>query len=315
MDKLSIVVPVYNTKNELVRCLNSICNQTYTNLEIICIDDGSMDGSEKIVDEFAKNDSRVIAIHQKNRGESNARNTGLECVTGDYITFCDCDDWIDLNMYEIMMKEMIGENLDMICASWYKEFPQESIEVKNELPVTREVFDKEQLLRYLYIRDSYRGFAYMWNKIYKTEILREKSGERLLFDETLRLGGDVLYLAKASLNTSRVKYIDRCFYHYLQRDTSGCHTKDVGKLREWLRAYEIVIDLFQEENVSQDIIDYVKRFMAYHSSNAAEIAYMQDEKKMLKEFQNLMLVYKTEYIRLNQNYPKRIERYLELMQK
>ena len=87
--KVSVIIPVYNTLNYLNRCLESVVSQTYQNMEIICIDDGSTDGSEKIVDEFAAKDKRIIAIHQKNRGESNARNTGLRTATGDYIGFMD----------------------------------------------------------------------------------------------------------------------------------------------------------------------------------------------------------------------------------
>ena len=315
MKKLSIIIPIYNTKNELEKCLTSICNQTYQNLEIICIDDGSTDGSEKITDEFAKNDSRIIVIHQENAGESNARNTGLKLATGNYITFCDCDDWLDLDMYEMMIQALERDELDLVCASWYKETEQKSEVIKNELRVKTETFDRDQLLRYLYMRDSYRGFAYMWNKIYKAEILKGEDGNRLLFDESLRLGGDVVYLAKAALNANRIKYIDRSYYHYRQREISGCHTKDVYKLRDWLKAYEIVIELFQKEKISSDVLDYVKRFLAYHSCNATEIAYEQNEEEMKIEFQKFMKLYKNEYIRLNQEHPKRIEKYLEVLER
>lgn len=313
MNKLSIIVPIYNTKSELEKCLKSICNQTYQNIEIICVDDGSTDGSEIIVDEFAKIDDRIIVVHQKNAGESSARNVGLKLATGDSITFCDCDDWLDLDMYETMMKSLVENELDMVCASWYKETNRESIKIKNQLPVVEGDFDKEQLLRYLYMRDFYRGFAYMWDKIYKADILREIDGSKLLFDESLRLGGDVLYLAKVALNAKRVRYIDRCFYHYRQREKSGCHTKDVSKLRDWLKAYEMVIDLFKSQNINDEILDYVKRFLAYHSSNATEVSVIQAEEKMKKEFQMIMKQYKDEYVKLNQDHPERIDRYLELL--
>lgn len=314
-EMLSVIIPVYNTKEELGKCLSSICNQTYKTLEIICVDDGSTDGSGEIVDKFAIRDSRVRVIHQQNAGESAARNTGLRMATGDFIAFCDCDDWLDIDMYEVMMQTMTEENLDMVCASWYKEFDTESIEIKNALPVLNKTFGQKQFLKYLYMRDSYRGFAYMWNKIYKAEILRDTGGGLLLFDETLRLGGDVLYLAKAALNTNRVKYIDKGFYHYYQRRESGCHTQDALKLRDWLRAYEIVIDLFERSAIDGEIVNYVKRFLAYHSSNAVEVAVAQNEELMKQEFQKIMKENKEVYIRLNGEYPKRIERYLELMEK
>ena len=89
MKKVSIIIPVYNTRDYLRRCLDSVRNQTYTNLEIVCVDDGSTDGSEKIVDEYAGMDSRFVVIHKENGGESSARNTGLKACTGEYIGFMD----------------------------------------------------------------------------------------------------------------------------------------------------------------------------------------------------------------------------------
>ena len=163
------------------------------------------------------------------------------------------------------------------------------------------------------MRDSYRGFAYMWDKVYKKEILREADGTMILFDENLTLGGDVLYLAKVALNTKRAKYINRSFYHYYQRETSGCHTRDVSKLKDWLKAYEMVIALFEQKGIEREILSYVERFLAYHSSNAAEIAYENKKKEMLKLFQNIMEFYQKSYLNLNIQYPERIERYLRIM--
>ena len=186
-------------------------------------------------------------------------------------------------------------------------------EVKNVKPVENIVFGRDQFLRYLYMRDSYRGLAYMWNKLYRREILRDKEGGQIFFDETMQIGADVLYLAEAALQAKRVIYIDRPFYHYCQREESGCRTKDPARLRDWLRAYEKVIQRFKEERVDQEILDYVKRFLAYHSSNAAEIAISRGDVQAKKEFQKIMRRYEPEYMLLNQQYPKRIQRYCDLL--
>ena len=317
MKKISIIVPIYNTKNELSRCLSSICKQTYKNLEIICVDDGSWDGSELILDEYARKDSRIIAIHQLNAGESNARNVGLKQATGEYITFCDCDDWINEDMYQTLITAIEEENLDMVASGWYKEVRENGVEkteeVRNNLPVNKNNICRNELLKYLYMRDSYRGFAYMWNKLYKREVLLNKKGELILFDEKLKLGGDVFYLAEVVLNVKKAKYIDKAFYHYNQRSNSGCHTKDVNKLRDWLRAYEYTISRFEEEEIEKETINYIKRFLAYHSSNAAEIAYNQQNKNALQTFQSFMSQYKQEYIDLNIQYPDRVERYRKIL--
>lgn len=314
MKKISVIIPVYNTRKEITRCLESICGQTYRELEIICVDDGSSDGSEQIIDEFAKKDDRIVVVHKTNGGESNARNTGLKIATGEYIAFCDCDDWIDEDMYEVLSWELEHENIDMIASGWYKETELSSQEIKNELPVKSHSFEREELLKYLYMRDSYRGFAYMWNKLYKRDILWDKQGKLLLFREDLRLGGDVVYLAEAALNVKQAKYVDRAFYHYYQRDESGCHTKDVSKLRDWVRAYEIVLQKFEEEEIDDKIIGYVKRFLAYHSSNAAEVSSAQGQEKAKMEFQKFMRLYKKEYVSLNRQYPERIKKYCALLE-
>lgn len=310
---ISVVLPVYNAKDYLGRCLNSILKQTYENLEIICIDDGSTDGSEKILDEFGKKDDRIKIVHKENGGESSARNAGLKMAAGEYIAFCDCDDWIDPEMYEVLAQELNNKSVDIAAASWYIETDLQSQEIKNSLPVNGQAFERDELLKYLYMRDSYRGFAYMWDKLYKREILKDKQGNWILFHEELCLGGDVLYLAETALNVKKAKYIDRAFYHYYQRNDSGCHTKDVRKLRDWIRAYELILKRFKEEQIADEIVDYVKRFLAYHSSNAAEIAEAQGQEEAKKEFQRFMERYKQEYISLNTQYPERIRRYCSLL--
>lgn len=313
--KISVIIPIYNTCKELPRCLESVCSQTYKNLEIICIDDGSSDGSEKILDEFAAKDHRMVVVHQQNHGESNARNEGLKRATGDYVVFVDCDDWIDVQMYQDMIIVMNNEDLDMVAVSWYKEFENQSIEIKNLLPVPDVAFDQKQLLGYIYKRDSYRGFAYMWNKMYRKDLLTDDEGEMILFDESLKLGGDVLYLAQAVIKVKKAKYINKAYYHYSQRENSGCHSTDLSKIRDWLLAYELVIELFEKKNISEAIIDYVRRFMAYHACNAAELAIKQNDPSWVMHFKKIMLENEDVYVKLNQEYPDRIDNYRSVMKK
>lgn len=313
MEKISVIVPVYNTIGELSRCLKSIVKQTYRSLEIICIDDGSTDGSEQIVDEFAEMDSRIKVVHKANGGESSARNVGLKIATGEYIAFCDCDDWLDEDMYENLAETLKNEKIDMVASSWYREKKGVCRKIRNELPVKASIFGRDELLKYLYKRDSYRGFAYMWNKLYKRELFYDEQGNLILFDESLQLGADVVCLAEIALNVKTAKYIDRAFYHYNQREQSGCHTKNLKKFRDWVRAYEIIIQRFEEEHIEREVIDYLKRFLVYHSSNAAEIAIAQELEKEKKEFQSLMRQYEEEYVTLNKRYPERIERYYNLL--
>lgn len=312
-NKISVIIPIYNTYRELPKCLESICNQTYKNLEIICIDDGSSDGSEQILDDFAAKDNRMVVVHQKNKGESYARNEGLRRATGDYVAFVDCDDWIDSKMYEDMFFAMYSEDLDMVAVSWYKEHVNQSIEIKNELPVMKHAFNQEQLLNYIYKRDVYRGFAYMWNKLYQRNLLFDDNGKIILFNENLKLGGDVLYLAQLAVNVKKAKYINKAYYHYRQRENSGCRTTDLSKIKDWLSAYEMVIDVFKKKKISQEICDYTRRFMAYHACNATTMAIGQNDNNWKQYFKRIMSENEEVYMRLNHEYPDRIENYKRVL--
>ncbi len=313
MKKVSIIIPVYNTVKYLRKCLESAVGQTYPNIEIICVDDGSTDCSDKIVEEFAEKSPRIKAVHQSNSGESAARNTGLRMASGDYIGFMDCDDWIELDMYENLVKVMEENSADMAVGSWIKESDTGREFIKNKGYVAENVFGRNDLLNYIYRRDYYQAFAYMWDKLYKRELLKDDNGELLLFREDLKLGGDVLYLAQAALNSKRAVFIDRCFYHYRQRDNSGCHSVNLDRRMDWIRAYSIVIELFESNGISEDILIWIKRFMAYHCSNVAELANEQGDKICLRKCCDLMRLYENEYISTNLQYPERIERYKKIM--
>jgi glycosyltransferase involved in cell wall biosynthesis len=310
---ISIILPIYNTESYLKKCIESVLNQKYDNLEIICIDDGSTDNSGLILDEYARKDFRIKALHKKNGGESNARNTGLQIMSGQYIGFIDCDDWIEPDMYETLLTNMIEKKVDIVASAWFRDIGSVSEKISNRLPASSEVFERETLLNYLYKRDDYRGFAYMWDKLYKRELFYDINGKLILFDEDLALGGDVLYLAKLVLNAKRAIYIDKAFYHYNQRDASGCHTRDLNKLEDWLEAYKRVIAYIQERNIKTEAMPWIKRFMAYHSSNVAESAYMQECREVLIRCQKIMEQYESEYISTNQQYPDRIIRYNKIL--
>ena len=314
MDTISIIIPVYNTIQYINQCLESVCNQTYPHLEIICIDDGSTDGSEKIIDNFAKSDNRIITIHQENHGESNARNIGLKKATGEYIAFLDCDDWIELDMYQKMVNTMQSEDVDIVAGNWFSETQNNSYVVTNNKNVDIGKFNREKLLVYIYERDEYKSFAYMWNKLYKKKLFYNKENNLILFDENLRLGGDVLYLAQLVLNSNNAIYLDQPFYHYRQREDSGCHTKDLSKRQDWLTAYMKLIELFKTENINNNILNFVKRFLAYHCSNVAELAYIQKNKTVLLSCQELMKQYEKIYKQLNYNNESRLIRYNNILQ-
>lgn len=313
MKKISLIIPIFNTQKYLEKCLRSAVNQDYKNIEIICVDDGSTDGSGYILDKFAEKYENIIAIHQKNGGESNARNRGLSVASGDYIGFMDCDDWIEPDMYSRLSDALEVYDVDMVASSWIKEFSEQSIVVRNQGSVKAGVIYQDELLRYVYYRDQYQGLAYIWDKLYKREVLYGKDDDFLKFDENLKLGGDIFYLAQILMRVKSAVYIDESFYHYRQRMESGSHSQNVRKRIDSLVAYDYVIQLFHENLVDEEVLKLVKRFQVYHSTNIAEIAFQNCDRAALSICHNYMMRYQKEYIETNQTYKDRIERFYKIL--
>jgi len=312
--KISVIIPVYNTKDYLVKCLTSVCQQTYKNLEIICIDDGSTDGSEKIVDEFAANDKRIIAIHKQNGGESSARNEGLRHANGEYIGFLDCDDWIEMPMYEELLNDLLDNGTDMSACGYCLDENGFCRFVKNDLPVEKGIWSQKQLLKYVYRRDAYRGVTgYIWCKLYKTNILKYKNGNWIYFNENLQIGGDILYFSQVALNTKSVIYRNNPYYHYCQRNDSTVHLRDESKMVDWAKAYLLVINNFVQHHVSEEILRWIKRFLVYRAEVLAKLAYENKNTKVLEYGKAIMKKYKTEYFTTNQDFPERLREYEKIM--
>lgn len=311
-EMISVIIPVYNTATYLEKCLDSVCGQTYQNLEIICVDDGSTDGSEKIVEDYARKDPRIMVIHKSNGGESSARNVGLQHSTGEYVGFVDCDDWIEPEMYEKMIGAMRDKNLDMAACGYYWETDKESNPIKNKFPVSKETFGRKELFQYVYIRDRYRGVtSWIWCKLFKRELL-QVDGRMLRFDENLRFGVDILFFIQAAANAERICYLEQPLYHYCQRAASASHPKDLDVAFEIVETYQRMIDYLAERDVETQIIPWLQRFKGYRASLVAEQAFAQKDTSMLRKCQQVMRELESVYFETNKEYPERLERYKEI---
>jgi glycosyltransferase involved in cell wall biosynthesis len=207
--KISVIVPIYNVEEYLKRCINSICGQSYVNLEIILVNDGSTDTCPGICDEYRKKDSRVRVINKQNGGLSDARNIGLEYATGDYISFVDSDDYIAKNMLEILVNTCITENCEIAVCGVVRKYSDREISTSSDLV---EVLDNKTAFEYL-IKGKY-FHDYAWNKLYKSELFRD------IRYPVGKIYEDVFTTYKVFARANKVGYIDQPLYYYVQRDGS-----------------------------------------------------------------------------------------------
>ena len=207
---ISVIVPVYNVEKYLERCIDSILKQTYSDLEILLIDDGSSDNSGKICDEYAKKDNRIKVIHKKNGGISDVRNVGIENAKGDYIGFVDSDDYIADDMFETLYKLSNENNADISIVSFYEMYNGKLIGVRDDKTLTK--MDKQEALKELLIDTNIQ--SYMWNKLFKKELF-----DNLRFP----LGKNFEDIATVLLifeRANKVVLLQDPKYYYLRRDDS-----------------------------------------------------------------------------------------------
>lgn len=211
MDLISVIVPVYQVENYLNQCIESIIEQTYTNLEIILIDDGSKDNCPQICDDWSIKDKRIKVIHKKNGGLSDARNVGLDIAKGKYIAFIDSDDWVDSRYIELLYNSLIKSEADISACSIQKVYDADSVDPYNLNPKLQLVTPKEAIKDILYDR---RFKTVAWNKLYSKEIL---SGERFIVG---RIHEDEFFSYKVFDKDQKLVFVDASLYKYRQRSGS-----------------------------------------------------------------------------------------------
>ena len=206
--KISVIVPVYKTEGLLDRCVESIVGQTYKNLEIILVDDGSPDNCPAMCDEWAEKDSRIRVIHKENGGVSSARNAALDIATGDYIGFVDSDDWIEPEMYSSLIQKISESGKNIALCSYY------AVEISGERYECRCVVDKEVLDKDDYFRFIVLGGdgGYIWNRLYDADILKE-----VRFDEDIWYSEDLLLNFKTAQKSNGAAILDKIEYNYVQK--------------------------------------------------------------------------------------------------
>lgn len=238
-NKISIIIPVYNVEDYLDECILSVVNQTYRNIEIILVNDGSTDRSKEICEKYAVLDNRIIVINKENGGLSSARNAGISKATGEFISFIDSDDYIETTMLDSLRQIIEKYNADIVECSFFDRF------TNNTNHVT-EMSQKEALHRYISSSYYYPNVS-VCNKLYRKEVV---SGLR--FPEG-RIHEDYLYQCQAICRCNKFIFVDTSFYNYRVRENSITHKrfdkKDFDKLTIYKERTSFLRQWGDEESV------------------------------------------------------------------
>ncbi len=212
---VSVIVPVYNAAQSLPRCLDSICAQTYQNLEIILVDDGSTDDSLTVCRQFAYRDARIRVLAQANSGVSAARNNAIDAATGTYLQFADSDDWIDENMTFLLVQRAEREQADLVL-SHYCHVDGKKTTVHGFLE-TSACMDRLAFAQELIRNPASFYYGVMWNKLYRRDIIRR---HRIYCHEQLSWCEDFLFNLTYILCASRICAVRTPLYYYVKNDKS-----------------------------------------------------------------------------------------------
>lgn len=226
--KISLIVPIYKVEAYLVRCIESIINQTYNNMEIILVDDGSPDNCGKICDQYGEKDSRIRVIHKVNGGLSDARNSGLQIATGEILGFVDSDDWLPLDSIETSVKLMEEQEADIVAFGSYKSDGKSKVTRYTSSVV--EIYNREEALMALSRNDKIE--SHVWDKIYRREIWNEISFP------VGKLFEDVYVMHRVFAKAEKVVFVDKPLYYYYQRDNSIVSHQTIQSRFDIIEGYE-----------------------------------------------------------------------------
>ena len=262
---ISVIIPVYNCEAYLSRCLNSVINQSYLNLQIILIDDGSTDGSGMICEQYAEKDKRIRVIHQENGGVGKARNRGLKEVTGEWVAFIDSDDWIHSQYFEIMMKcqETSDADVVMVRSTRTAKFIEEQI-------IFTDCLEYSSMTIYEILSDVIAKTR-IWGRIYRASLI-----EGVRFPESVHLGEDTCFNLKAILSCEKCNciMITKAMYFYFDRNDSLVHTADYNDLFEVAKWYieQVNQEIENEENKYLWAIEACKALLAFRYLSMFDIS-------------------------------------------
>ena len=268
--KISVIVPVYKVEPYLRKCLDSIVNQTYQNLEIILVDDGSPDSCGAICDEYTAKDQRILVIHQPNGGLSAARNAGLDIATGECIGFVDSDDWVEPKMFEALLWGLETAGADIAVCGRYEEYKDRRVAI--DWPENQAMNCEEALEELLH---NERLQNLVWDKLYRRELFE---GIRFPEGKTFE---DIAVMYRLFLRSEKVLCVPGAMYHYLQRPDSIVSD---GSLKNKFARYEMLWQRY--EDLKEDWPQFANLMAAQCISSAISLwaAYYANSEDVRKEY-------------------------------
>lgn len=269
---ISVIVPVYKVEKYVRKCIDSIICQTYSNLEIILVDDGSPDNCPKICDSYAEKDPRIKVIHKKNAGLGFARNSGLEICAGDFVMFVDSDDYLSLDCVEVLYERIVKDNSDIVIGKYIEIFENGQTNDKYCSWYTDCVLSRDEVLEGF---GSHKAIAVVaWAKLYKRQIIKNISYP------SLKCGEDAWVLQDIIRQCEKISLTGKSVYYYLQHSDSIIHSLDDKRRLDNLNASLRLIHYLVQENQ----IKSASFFYYYSIECALSVSKSHDRLKYFKEY-------------------------------
>ena len=261
MIKISIIIPVYNAEQYLEQCLESVIKQSLKEIEIICVNDGSIDNSLRILEEYSRKDNRIIIINQENGGSSKARNSALQIAKGEYCLNIDSDDWIEEGYFEAIYNKAKKENLDIVISNYYlifyiKKENKEKVDLKLK---KGEIIEGSQYILLL-LTENFIG--YMWNKLIKRKLFIQNN---VKYNNDIFLLDDMNILIKLAYHAKRIGKLEEAYYYYRIGENNGTKKINFNYYYDIKNCFEDLNEYFKINNIKEyvDILNNRKLYTLY----------------------------------------------------
>ncbi|MGN0524118.1 MAG: glycosyltransferase family 2 protein [Eubacterium sp.] len=289
---ISIIVPIYKVEKFIKKCVDSIIAQTYKNIEIILVDDGSPDNCPAICDEYAKQDSRIKVVHKENGGLISARKAGLQASSGEYVCFVDGDDWIEADMYERIADSIEKTNADCIITQFFYEYQDKP--VTSDYKLNRDFYDRKQIEKdifptMLFDNQYYRFgiFPNCWTKVFKRQLLEKHLMDT---DERIRMGEDIAFTYPCLMECQTLAFVDKALYHYRINPESMTKAYDEKLSDIYLLPYQALVKKSKQLGVdlSGQLPYYLLYLVNFVIRNEANINNPKTKKEKLAVLESIV---------------------------